>query len=497
MEEKEHKELTPGNNDDSQERTEHASRAQNRQHVRVPPSLLPVVLQRLGLSEEVAEPELEVDTLIEQLHSENWEERLNAVRMLGQLGSVPVEMLTSVVDDDDASVRAAALFALGKAGGRAPLHLLMKALNDRDWHVREVAVLALGKQGERVPRKVLQMALNDSDSSVREAAMIALRWHRTTGELENPAVSEGQRWEQQIMQEKERHQNGLSTRSLADEDWSGLFSTPLYESETGRPQRVLHEQQQAYASQNHSPDRQWQSYTPQEPESGGQMQMFAPDEAFSNEEQVQEEWQREPESSYKEYHQASSAQGEKVTSLPRQRQRRAPFRWILLIVMIAAIFFVLGGVVFQRSEPSISISTKAINQGLDKGSFSEPSKQFPFDPALDKMLLDSKTSLLARQEIANGLKLSPDDISQQLRSGQSMEDIASAQGVSPDQLHTIELNAFTNLVKRQMETGNISDKEGNGLIKQLQNDPGMLDKLTMTLFTITPAAPAAPSKPKI
>src|SRR5438270_257198 len=203
MEEKEHKKLTPGDNDNSQRSAGHVLN-----NAQVPPSLLPTVLQRLGLSSEFSAPEIAVDTLIEELHSEDWEERLNAVRAVGRLGSgVPVELLMASLDDSDDAVRAAALFALGTAGSRTPLNLLVAALNDRDWHVREVAVLALGKQGERVPPEVLQMALHDSDYAVREAATLAMQWHRTTidtAELEDLAVSEGQRWEQYIMQQKER-----------------------------------------------------------------------------------------------------------------------------------------------------------------------------------------------------------------------------------------------------------------------------------------------------
>src|SRR5205823_3799604 len=95
MEEKEHKGLTPGDNNNSEGKT---SNLLNKQNALVPPSLLPTVLGRLGFSEEISMPEIAVNTLVEQLYSEDWEERLSAVRALSRLGSsAPVELLTTVL----------------------------------------------------------------------------------------------------------------------------------------------------------------------------------------------------------------------------------------------------------------------------------------------------------------------------------------------------------------------------------------------------------------
>lgn len=483
MEHEEHEEynkLTPRDNDHSQEITsEHRLPASQ-----VPPSLLPMVLLRLGLTSDPPSPELSVDTLVELLHSEEWAERLNAVRMLGRLGTgVPIGLLITALDDPDASVRAAALSALGNVGRRAPLHRLVSALHDTDWHVRETAVLVLSKQGERVPQEVLQIALHDADSAVREAAFLALQWHPSTSEPEHPAAYEGQLWEQQIMQQKESHHNG-TTHSSSHEDWSD--TVVAYNRDSGEFSRVLREQQQAYAAQSPDSNEQWQSYTshmPPEPSSGGQMQMFAPQLETSSGEQASIERQRDPIeelSRREEYSEsASSAQGEKVTSF--QRQRRSSKGWWILIAIVALVFFLLGGIATKTSTVSIQVppvisvghSQKAIQ------AFPQDGKVIP----VEKQLLNSQSLSQARQEIADGLHLSPDAITQQLNAGNTMQDIASSQNVSPDQLHNIELKVITSLIGSEVKAGNINQDTANAVLNRLQNSPDTLDNLTSLLFT--------------
>jgi HEAT repeat protein len=146
----------------------------------VPPTLLPNVLQRLGLTPELLVDgfELSVDDLMAKLRSASWEERVVAVRALGKLEhAVPIGMFASVRHDEDATVRAATVHVLGNMGEGTPLSWLVEALQDADWHVREVALLALGKQGSRVPGEVLMTALHDRDSSVREDDRFVLQWN--------------------------------------------------------------------------------------------------------------------------------------------------------------------------------------------------------------------------------------------------------------------------------------------------------------------------------
>ncbi|GHO94707.1 hypothetical protein KSF_047550 [Reticulibacter mediterranei] len=486
MKDKEHKELISDNHDNEQGDQKLAESAQ------VPPSLLPTVLQRLGLSPETSKPEISVisvKALVEQLHSADWEERLNAVRALERLESgVPVELLATSLKDDDASVRAAALSALRNAGPHVPLHLLVAALHDPDWHVREMAVLALGKQGRRVPQAVLQTALHDDDHMVREAATLALQWHATSVELEISAAFEGQRWEQHIMQQKESHQNGHTTSTLSDEDQNTVSID--YSSDTSRPMRVLYEQQQAYAAQSSTPNQQWQSHTPQEPSSGEQVQIYAQMEAEQppSQEQIYQERTRDPqpEPSYEYNSGATTAHGEKLTSLPT-RSRRTTGWWIVLLVIVALVFFMFGRVTDSSPAPSISIGTSSISSQQGKVAF----------PSDNKLMLDDQFASQARQDIASGLSLSPDDIAKQLNAGRTLQEIAADQGVNVDQLHKIELNAISNLIKTEVKAGRMDENDAQSMLQRFQDNPDTLDKIAQMLFLMpdTMQNPGGPKQP--
>ena len=141
-----------------------------------PPSLLPAVLSRLGLADEPVAQQVPLEVLLASLENDNWSVRVAAVRMLGKLGEhAPIEPLIAALKDEDGSVRAAAVRGLGLLGKRAPIDRLIAMLNDDDWHVRETAVLALGKLAAQVPIEPLLAALNDKDACVREATAVALR----------------------------------------------------------------------------------------------------------------------------------------------------------------------------------------------------------------------------------------------------------------------------------------------------------------------------------
>src|SRR6266702_3746116 len=258
----------------------------------VPSSLLPNVLQRLGLTPEQALSELAFDDLAAKLRSDDWKVRAAAVRALGKRDTdVPIELLVSVLDDEDESVRAAAVHVLGKVARRASLDRLVAALHDADWHVRETAVLSLGKQEQYIPDDIVMTALHDRDGSVREAAMLALQWNFPQ---ERSFVWNGQRWEKKTMQNTGYDTdipNSKASRSNSEiapnDDRNGG-------SDAERP-FVMQEQVQAYA--------------PQEP-------------------------------AFYEYGDgdAISSHGEKLTA------RRGPQRgWWVAIATAALLFFLLGG----------------------------------------------------------------------------------------------------------------------------------------------------------
>jgi len=220
-------------------------------NAQVPPSLLPAILHRLGLSTEQARDEQSFDDAKASLKSDDWEARIAAVRALGKLDTAAsVALIASALDDQDGSVRAAAVHVLGNVEKQSTTYWLVAALHDADWHVRETAVLALGKQGQRVPREVFMTALHDTDGSVREAARLALQWHSVE---ERPSASYGRLWEKKPMQREKNE-----TISLNGQENSTSFETVPYDARDG----MLVESR--YVERAHNMSDQVQIYAPQE-----------------------------------------------------------------------------------------------------------------------------------------------------------------------------------------------------------------------------------------
>src|SRR5947209_3620717 len=77
--------------------------------VQVPSALLPTVLQHLGLEKASDSPTLQPQ---KDLH---WQRRIAAIHALRRLGAhAPLSSLLAALDDEDSSVRAAAIHALGE-----------------------------------------------------------------------------------------------------------------------------------------------------------------------------------------------------------------------------------------------------------------------------------------------------------------------------------------------------------------------------------------------
>jgi Tol biopolymer transport system component len=157
----------------------HDPQQQPQESMPVPSSLLPEVLQRLGLSKDASSQDTIV-TLIEDMKRPEWYVRANAVRKLGMFGAqAPLELLLAALDDPHVSVRANAVRALGQLPEeRVPLERVQQALQDSEWQVRESAIIAAEQLGKLVPIASLQAAAwHDPDEMVREAAQRVLQRH--------------------------------------------------------------------------------------------------------------------------------------------------------------------------------------------------------------------------------------------------------------------------------------------------------------------------------
>ncbi len=399
----------------------------------VPSSLLPTVLHRLGLTPEQTLSELSLDDLVAKLKNDDWEVRVAAVRALEKLAAgTHVELLVSALDDEDGSVRAAAVHVLGNEGERAPLQQLMAALRDPDWHVRETAVLALGKQGQRVPIRVFTTALYDTDQSVREAARLVMQQNphdKSGGYKERTAVSYGRLWEQKTMQADKNNTSFSNGR-----EGSTSFENVPYDTDI---------EYSIAAAQFHGMHQQMQEYAPQE-------------------------------RAFYEYHETISSHGEKITPL-----RRSPrWGWWAAIAIAAILFFALGRMTMWVIPVPLPFP-KTIQVPAEMPG----PEMFP--------LQNPRYNLIAQDDIASALHLTPRQIAEQLRAGKGMTDIAAAQGVSEGPLQGIELKALAVLLDTAVKAGDIDQGQANQWIKQFQKNPQIMDMITTILF-LTPTPTPLP-----
>lgn len=80
-------------------------------------------------------------------------------------------------------------------------------------------------------------------------------------------------------------------------------------------------------------------------------------------------------------------------------------------------------------------------------------------------------------QVAVGLKLTSSQLTTDLKNGQSLSQIATAQGVSSAQLHTIVLNAVQNAVNQAVKDGNLTQAQANAFMTALQQHPAILNSL--------------------
>ena len=80
-------------------------------------------------------------------------------------------------------------------------------------------------------------------------------------------------------------------------------------------------------------------------------------------------------------------------------------------------------------------------------------------------------------QVAQGLKLTSSQLTTDLKNGQSLTQIATAQHVSSAQLHTIVLNAVQSAVNQAVKDGNLTQAQANAFMTALQQHPAILNSL--------------------
>lgn len=133
--------------------------------------------------------------------NENYNSKINAIRILGEMGELAIEPLIKVLGtadgpdaadslgnigepavkplisllaDKDPQVRADAAMALGNTKSKEAVDPLIKMLEDKDPSVRSRSAMALGKIGDEKALDPLTLVLKDKDFPVEQNARLAI-----------------------------------------------------------------------------------------------------------------------------------------------------------------------------------------------------------------------------------------------------------------------------------------------------------------------------------
>ena len=82
-----------------------------------------------------------------------------------------------------------------------------------------------------------------------------------------------------------------------------------------------------------------------------------------------------------------------------------------------------------------------------------------------------------KSQVAQGLKLTPDQLTAQLKAGKTLPDIAVAQGIPSTQLQTIIKDALENALKPAVAHGELTQVQVDRQVKRFTGDPALLDRL--------------------
>lgn len=173
-----------------------------------------------------------------------------------------------------------------------------------------------------------------------------------------------------------------------------------------------------------------------------------------------------------EYGETMSSHGGKLV-LHHHRSQKG---WWVALAAVAVLFFLLGSgvssvlvpvgawMIFPRSEVVKVMPTMV------------PGQLAPFENPND--------AWVAQNMIAAELHLPPQEVVTQLKQGRSMTEIAAAQGVSPSQLHNIELKAMQALLNNAVKSGEIDQQQSDQWMQQFVKNPGALEKVVMIVFSV-------------
>lgn len=133
-----------------------------------PQSMLTGLQSRLEAYQQVRSALSTAEEFEEALRDPRWEIRCAAADHLSAQSSRAA--IERVLNDEDYSVRLAAVRALGRMGLAAPIDLLERGLHDLDWQVRELTLLTADEFQLALSTSLIEKTLHDESAEVRRAA---------------------------------------------------------------------------------------------------------------------------------------------------------------------------------------------------------------------------------------------------------------------------------------------------------------------------------------
>ncbi|GHO88019.1 HEAT repeat domain-containing protein [Dictyobacter formicarum] len=131
-----------------------------------------VIIEALSRQRELISPEL----LTSLLDGEDWSVRSAIVEVLDKQEKIlPLNVWMDLLYDFDEDVRIAAVKAVGKRISTIPADIWKNLLNDKSWEVRYNVVIALEEQGHRVPLEVWRSLIYDDSWDARDVVADVLK----------------------------------------------------------------------------------------------------------------------------------------------------------------------------------------------------------------------------------------------------------------------------------------------------------------------------------
>lgn len=135
---------------------------------------------------------------------------------------------------------------------------------------------------------------------------------------------------------------------------------------------------------------------------------------------------------------------------------------VLLLIVVAVSLFAIMPAITAASSSTTATPTAAASP--------TPKRQNIYAPYLKQY------GPTIKSQIAQGLHLTPDTLTTDLNSGETLSQVAAAQGISAAQLQTIVANAIQSGLQPVVASGSLTQKQVDRLVQRMQKNPTLLDR---------------------